>query len=335
MMIRTGRRKNMHRGIAFIVIGATLCLAGCGRGNEGAKQGPTIGFALTTLNNPFFIDMKKGAEATAQELGVRLIIQASERDIDVEKQMQIVENLIQRKVDAICVTPNGAREIVPAIVKATQAGIPVFVVDMRVDEKTLKEAGGSIVSFAGSDNFEGGRLAGEFVASKLGGKGLAAILEGVPGHETGESRSKGFRAAVKDKPGIHLVSSQSGGFDRAQGYNVMQNVMQAHPDLQAVFACNDLMALGAMEAIAASGKTGSIVVVGFDAIDEAREAIRSGKMDATIAQYPAEMGRVAVESAVRTLKGERVPAFIPVKIELITKANVDSMTVQHEEEHGQ
>jgi ribose transport system substrate-binding protein len=300
MMIRTGRRKNMHRGIAFIVIGATLCLAGCGRGNEGAKQGPTIGFALTTLNNPFFIDMKKGAEATAQELGVRLIIQASERDIDVEKQMQIVENLIQRKVDAICVTPNGAREIVPAIVKATQAGIPVFVVDMRVDEKTL-----------------------------------AAILEGVPGHETGESRSKGFRAAVKDKPGIHLVSSQSGGFDRAQGYNVMQNVMQAHPDLQAVFACNDLMALGAMEAIAASGKTGSIVVVGFDAIDEAREAIRSGKMDATIAQYPAEMGRVAVESAVRTLKGERVPAFIPVKIELITKANVDSMTVQHEEEHGQ
>ena len=311
----------MLRGVTFALACAAMCMAGCGRGNEGEKQGPTIGFALTTLNNPFFIDVKKGAEATAQRLGVRLIIQASERDIDVEKQMQIVENLIQRKVDAICVTPNGAREIVPAIVKATRAGIPVFVVDMKVDEKTLKEAGGSIVSFAGSDNFEGGRLAGEFVASRLRGNGLAAILEGVPGHETGESRSRGFRAAVKDKPGISLVSSQSGGFDRAQGYNVMQ----AHPDLQAVFACNDLMALGAVEAIAASGKTGSIIVVGFDAIDEAREAIRSGKMDATIAQYPAEMGRVAVESAVKTLKGEKVPAFVPVKIELITKANVDSV----------
>jgi len=318
----------MQRFLSLVLVTLALCLAGCGRGNEGEKKGPTIGFALTTLNNPFFIDMKKGAEATAQQLGVNLIIQASERDIDVEKQMQIVENLIQRKVDAICVTPNGAREIVPAIVKATQAGIPVFVVDMKVDEKTLQEAGGKIVSFAGSDNFEGGRLAGEFVASKLGGKGLAAILEGIPGHETGESRSKGFRFAVKDKPGIRLVSSQAAGFDRAQGYNVMQNVLQAHPDLQAVFACNDLMALGAIEAIAASGRTGSIVVVGFDAIDEAKDAIRAGRMDATIAQYPAEMGRVAVESAVKVLKGEQVPAFVPVKIELITKSNVDGVAAQ-------
>ncbi len=318
----------MRRVFAVILVTLVVAIAGCGRGNEGEKKGPTIGFALTTLNNPFFIDMKKGAEATAQRLGVNLIIQASERDIDVEKQMQIVENLIQRKVDAICVTPNGAREIVPAIVEATRAGIPVFVVDMKVDEKTLKEAGGSIVSFAGSDNFEGGRLAGEFVASRLGGNGLAAILEGVPGHETGESRSKGFRAAVKDKPGISVVSSQAAGFDRAQGYNVMQNVLQAHPDLQAVFACNDLMALGALEAIAASGKTGQIVVVGFDAIDEAKEAIRAGKMDATIAQYPAEMGRVALESAVKHLKGEQVPAFIPVRIELITKANVDSVVAE-------
>ena len=182
----------MQRFFMCVLAFVTLAVAGCGRGNNGDKKGPTIGFALTTLNNPFFIDMKKGAEATAQKLGVNLIIQASERDIDVEKQMQIVENLIQRKVDAICVTPNGAREIVPAIVEATKAGIPVFVVDMKVDEKTLQEAGGKIVSFAGSDNFEGGRLAGEFVASKLRGKGLAAILEGIPGHETGESRSRGF-----------------------------------------------------------------------------------------------------------------------------------------------
>jgi ribose transport system substrate-binding protein len=318
----------MQRFSLILLLAMAVALAGCGRGNEGEKKGTTIGFALTTLNNPFFIDMKKGAEATAQRLGINLVIQASERDIDVEKQMQIIENLIQRKVDAICVTPNGAREIVPAIVEATKAGIPVFVIDMKVDEKTLQEAGGKIVSFAGSDNFEGGRLAGEFVASKLGGKGLAAILEGIPGHETGESRSKGFRAAVKDKPGISLVSSQSGGFDRAQGYNVMQNVLQANPDLKAVFACNDLMALGAVEAIAASGKSGQIIVVGFDAIDEAKDAIRAGKMDATIAQYPAEMGRVALESAVKHLKGEQVPSFVPVKIELITKANVDNAAVE-------
>ncbi len=300
-----------------------LLMLGCGRGQDSDEQAPTVGFVLATLNNPFFIDMKTGAETAAKRLGLNVIIQAAERDVDVEKQVQIVENLIQRRVDVICITPIGSREIVAAIVKANRAEIPVLIVDSRVDEKTLRDAGGNIATFAGSDNFEGGRLAGEYIIRTLDGKGRVAILEGIPGHETGDSRLKGFHSAIDAQPGIEIVSSQNANWQRDRGYNVFQNILQSHPDVQAVFACNDLMALGAVEAIAAAGKTRDIIVVGFDAIEDARQAVRNGVMDATVAQYPEEMGRVAIENAHRLLKGETIPEFVPVKIELITRENVD------------
>lgn len=319
----------MHRYAPPMLILLALLAPGCGRERESKQAGPTVGFALTTLNNPFFIDVKNGAEEAARNCGATLILQAAERDIDVEKQMQIVENLIERQVDAICITPNGSREIVPAILKANAAGIPVFIVDSRVDEKTLHEAGGTIVSFAGSDNFEGGRLAGEYIASRLDGTGRVAVIEGATGHETGDSRKAGFRAAIGRYSDIQVVASQAANMDRSLGYTVFQNILQAQPEVQAVFACNDMMALGAVEAIAASGRTGTIIVVGFDAIDEAKEAITQGQMDATIAQYPREMGRVAVESACRAIRGEPVDAFIPTKIELVTQETLrDSTSVR-------
>jgi ribose transport system substrate-binding protein len=319
----------MRRFAPCLLLILAVIVPGCGR-NQERKSGPTVGFALTTLNNPFFIDVKNGAEEAAQRCGATLILQAAERDIDVEKQMQIVENLIQRNVDAICITPNGSREIVPAILKANAAGIPVFIVDSRVDESTLHEAGGAIVSFAGSDNFEGGRLAGEYIATRLGGTGRVAVIEGATGHETGDSRKAGFRAAIGKHSGLAIVASQAANMDRSLGYTVFQNILQAQPNLQAVFACNDMMALGAVEAIAASGRTGSIVVVGFDAIDEAKEAIMKGQMDATIAQYPREMGRVAVESACRVIRGESVEAFIPTKIELVTREKLQDSPAARE-----
>ena len=316
----------MHRHAPYMLLLLALLMSGCGRDKDSKTSGPTVGFALTTLNNPFFNDEKNGAEEAALSCGATLILQAAERDIDVEKQMQIVENLIERKVDAICITPNGSREIVPAILKANAAGIPVFIVDSRVDEKTLHEAGGSIVSFAGSDNFEGGRLAGEYIASRLEGTGLVAVIEGATGHETGDSRKAGFRAAIGRYSDIQVVASQAANMDRSLGYTVFQNILQAQPQVQAVFACNDMMALGAVEAIAASGRTGTVIVVGFDAIDEAKAAIMQGQMDATIAQYPREMGRVAVESACRAIRGESVEAFIPTKIELVTQETLRDST---------
>jgi len=307
----------------FFIISLIFLAVNCQRGEKSTEQGNTIALVMKTLNNPFFIDMQRGAEQAANQLGVNLIVQAAEREVDVEKQMQIIENLIQRKVDAICVVPSGSKEIILAILKAKQAGILVLTVDTRVDSVALHEVGGKVITFIGSDNIDGGRIAGKYIIEKLGGTGKVAILEGIPGHETGDARLSGFHQAVDKEPGIEIVASQTANWERDQGFNVFQNILQSNPDVQALFACNDMMALGAIEAITAAGKTGEIIVVGFDAINDARQAIRDGGMDASIAQHPFEMGKQAVERAYQVLEGERIPKNIPVKIELITIENVE------------
>ena len=315
----------MKKGLILILLGIlSINFMNCQRGQEQAGGAPRIAFVMKTANNPFFIEMQKGAEEEAKKLGVNLIVQAAEREVDVEKQMQIVENLLQTKIAALCVTPSGSREIVPAINKANSANIPVVIVDTRVDAKTLSDAKGKIATFIGSDNYEGGKLAGERIAKQLGGKGKVAVLEGIPGHETGDSRLKGFRDALKATPGIEIVASQTANWERDQGFNVFQNILQSHPDVQAVFACSDLMALGALEAIAAAKKTGQIIVIGFDASDEARKAVLDGTMDATVAQSPATMGAMAVENAYHLIKGEPVKEEMVVPIKLITKENAAS-----------
>jgi ribose transport system substrate-binding protein len=157
------------------------------------------------------------------------------------------------------------------------------------------------------------------VVAMTGGKAKVGILEGIPGHETGDSRLRGFRDAVAKAPGVTVVSSQPANWERDQGFNVFQNMLQAHPDIDTVFAASDLMALGAVEAIAAAGKTGKIRVVGFDALDDAKQAIAAGTMAASVAQFPYEMGKAAVESAVKLLNGETLPADIMVKLEMVTK----------------
>ena len=307
----------MRRFIYYVFI--LIVSFGCQRGEKSAVDGPTVALIMKTFNNPFFIEMQKGAEEAAERLSVNLIVQAAEREVDVEKQMQIIENLIQRKVDVICVSPSGSKEIVPAIVKANKANIPVIIVDTRVDAEALQEAGARIAAFIGSDNVEGGRIAGEYIVKKLGGQGKVAVLEGIPGHETGDARLKGFHQAVDHESGIEIVVSQTANWERDQGFNVFQNILQSNPEVQALFACNDMMALGAIEAIAAARKTGEIIVVGFDAVEDARESIQKGEMEGSIAQYPSAMGKLAVETAVDIIHSQTVSEFISTKIELITK----------------
>ncbi len=299
-----------------VLLAAAVLVTGCNRGADASAR-PTVALVVKTLNNQFFIDMEAGAKAAADSLGLELIVQAPEREIDVERQMQIVENLIQRKVRVLMLVPNGSKEIVPAVVKANVAKIPVVVVDSRVDDGTLKAAGGTVATFIGSDNEDGGRMAGAYLIERLGGTAKVAILEGVPGHETADARLRGFRRALAGTPAMQIVASQPANMERDQAFNVTQNILQAHPDITALFACNDVMALGALEAIAAAGKGTAISVVGFDAQDDARKAIAEKRMAATIAQNPREMGRLAVLTAHRLLKGESVPTEQPVAISLV------------------
>ena len=307
--------------VVFVAALAASSLS-CNRAAPETTDKPKVALVLKTLNHPFFVYMRRFAQVAAELLGVQLDVQAAEREIDVEKQMQIVENMIQTGIKALVITPSGSREIVPALVKAQSAKVPIIIVDTRVDEKAATEAGVHTETFVGSDNYEGGKLAGAHVVKVTGGKARVGILEGIPGHETGDSRLRGFRDAVKDAPGITIVASQPANWERDQGFNVFQNMLQAHPDIDTVFAASDLMALGAIEAIAAAGKTGKIRVVGFDALDDAKKAIAAGTMDASVAQFPSEMGKAAIESVVKAIRGEKLPASIMVKLEMVTKESL-------------
>ena len=312
----------MKKAVACVLVFAALS-ASCNRGGQAATSGkPVVALVLKTLNHPFFVDMRRGAQEAADRLGVTLQVQAAEREIDVEKQMQIVENVIQTGIQALVITPSGSREIVPALVKAKNAHVPILIVDTRVDAKAAADAGVTTETFIGSDNYAGGSIAGAYLVKVTGGKARVAILEGIPGHETGDSRLRGFRDEITRAPGITIVASQPANWERDQGFNVFQNMLQAHPDIDSVFACSDLMALGAIEAIRAAGKTGTIRVIGFDALDDAKKAIAAGTMDASVAQFPSEMGRVAVENAVKVIRGEKIAGDIKVTLELVTKDNV-------------
>ena len=308
---------------AVVVLFAALAFlaSACNRGGDSAASSgkPRIALVLKTLNSPFFNDMQRGAQEAASRLNVDLVVQAAEREIDVERQMQIVENLLQTGVKALCLTPSGSREVVPAVVKANRASIPVVIVDTRLDKAAADEAGAKIVSFIGSDNYEGGRIAAKFIVEKTGGKANVAVLEGIPGHETGDSRLRGFKDGIKDSPGVRIVASQPANWERDQGFNVFQNMLQAHPDIDSVFACSDLMALGAIEAIAAN-KTGSIRVVGFDAVEDT-QGDQGRTMLGSVARFGRDGPPRGRERGARD-QNEPFEADAKVRIGLITKKNV-------------
>jgi ribose transport system substrate-binding protein len=325
MSSRLGSR-SLAIWLGLLAIGVAIAATGCNRGTSGggASGRPRVAFVMKTLNHPFFLDMKRGAEEAAAKLNIDLVVQAAERELDVEKQTQIIENLIQTGVRALCVTPSGSKEVATVLGKATRAGLPIVVADTRVDAAAAAAAGVKLGTFVGSDNYEGGRLAGQFLVQSSGGQAKAAILEGIPGHETGDSRLRGFRDAVAGSPGITIVASQPANWERDQGFTVFQNMLQAHPEIDALFAASDLMALGAIEAIAVANRTGKIRVIGFDALEDARKAINDGKMAASVAQSPYDMGRISVESADKLIKGETVPADQKVPIVLVTKTSKTS-----------
>ena len=279
-----------------------------------------IGFVVPTLDNPFFVDMTEAAQKEADKYSnIKLLVQAPERGAtDIEKQIEIVENLISQQIDILVIVPADSRAIIPAIKDANDANIPVIIVDNNLDEEAVKKSGVKTLSYIGSDNFAGGQEAGRFIAEYLSGAGEVAILEGITGTEAAIDRKEGFEDVMKDFDNIEIVASQTANWSREEGLNIFQNILQASPSISAVFASNDEMALGAIQAIKAQGKTGEIAVVGFDAIDDALKAVEEGLMLATIAQQPKEMGRLGVINALMVLDGKEIEIHISVPLGVIT-----------------
>ncbi|SEN39060.1 ribose-binding protein [Mesobacillus persicus] len=277
-------------------------------GDGEASEEKKIGFSISTLNNPFFVTLAEGAEARAAELGMEITVVDAQDD--PAKQASDIEDLIQQGVSVILVNPTDSAAVATAIESANNANIPVITVDRSADS-------GEVVAHIASDNVEGGRMAGNFIIEQLGDAGSVVELEGISGSSAARERGQGFNEVI-DGSSIEIVANQTANFDRAEGLNVMENIIQSGAEFNAVFAHNDEMALGAKEALAAAGMN-DILVVGFDATDDAVAAVESGEMAATVAQKPDEIGVSAVDTAQAVLNGDSVEAFVPVQLELVTK----------------
>lgn len=267
----------------------------------------TLAMVVSTLNNPFFVSMKDGAEKKADQLGYKLIVLDSQND--PSKELSNVEDLIIRGVKAILINPTDSDAVSNAIRAANQAKIPVLTLDRGASR-------GEVVSHIASDNVGGGEMAGKFISEKIGKNARVIQLEGIAGTSAARERGEGFMNAVKSE-NLQLLASQPADFDRTKGLNVMENMLSSKPDTQAVFAQNDEMALGALRAVQASGK--DILIVGFDGTEDGIAAVKRGLLGATIAQQPDLIGEIGVESAVKLLKGEAVEKNIPVELMMVVK----------------
>ena len=303
-------RARMLLAVLLLAVLATALAAGCQRGG-GEGGGARIGLSVSTLNNPFFVTLRDGAQSAADEAGAELIV--SDAQNDTAQQQDDIQNFVTQQVNVILVNPVDSDAVVPAIEAANQANIPVIALDRGA-------SGGEIATTIASDNVQGGNLAGEELI-QLAGSGSVTQLEGTPGAEPARDRGQGFQDAIDAQSALELVASQTANFDRAEGLNVTENILQANPDIVGIFAQNDEMALGAVQALGSDAGS-EVKIVGFDAIEDALSAIEEGTMNATIAQRPEEIGSLGVENAIRVIGGESVEENIPVEVELVTQENV-------------
>ena len=262
---------------------------------------------VSTLNNPFFVSLKEGAEQKAKDMGMELVVLDSQND--PAQELANVEDLLTQGVSLILINPTDSDAVGNAIIAANNKNVPVVTLDRGANQ-------GEVVSHIASDNVAGGVMAGEHIVSLLGGKGKVVELEGIAGTSAARDRGQGFNDAIAGTE-IEVVAKQVADFDRTQGLSVMENILQAQPEIDAVFAHNDEMALGAQKAIEASGR--EIISVGFDATDDAVAAVKEGKMSATVAQQPSLIGELGVETAKKILDGESVEDFVPVDLQLVTE----------------
>jgi len=295
--------------ISLIVI-TGVSFTSCQPAEEETK---TIGFAVSTLANPFFVTMKEGGEEKAAELGIEMI--TLDAQDSSEKQSSQIEDLIASNVDVIIVNPTDSDAVVASVKEANNAGIPVITV-------TRPSNGGEVVQHLDIDNSFAGRLVAEEMVKVLGEKGKVAILEGIAGAPSAEARQSGFMEVIKNYPDIEVVSSLTANYSREEGASVMEDVLQGNPELDAVYAHNDEMALGAVRAVIAADRLDEIKIFGIDAVDDAIEAIKAGEMVATVKQQPALQMATAVESAFAIMNGEEVEELVIIPLVLVNKDNI-------------
>lgn len=274
-----------------------------------------IAVVISTLNNPWFVVLADTAKARAIELGYDATIFDSQND--TAKEAANFENIIAGGYKAILFNPTDANGSIANVQKAKAAGIPVFCIDREINSTN------AATCQMLSDSYSGCVKLGQYFVKTVGNEGEYAELLGIVGDNNTWNRSKGFHSVVDRYPGLKMVAQQSAEFDRAKGLEVMEAILQAHPNIKAVFCGNDAMAMGAYQALVAAGKADAVKVFGFDGADDVVKLIAEGKIVATGMQFPKVMARTAAEYAGEYIKGKRdFPQKVPVPVELVTKENV-------------
>ena len=309
-------------GAALLGLGLLLALPGCGPRESTSQSGtapgarpPVIGVSLLNLSSEFIVLLERALRDKAQELGVRLIINDAQRS--AERQVQQVENFIAQRVDAIVLNPCEVEASSPAVEKALAAGIPVVNVN--------SETRAAPTAFVGSRDEESAELAMEYIARRLGGRGNVVMMHGFLGQAAQIRRDRGARAVLARYPELKLLADQTAEWDRAKAVALMENWIQAHgTNLHAVFAQNDEMAMGAVLALERARLKDRVVVTGVDAIADALQAVRAGRLDATVFQDARGQAGTALETAVKILRGQPYEREVFIPFRLVTRDNVEA-----------
>ena len=307
-----------------IVASAALLPGGCGRESPAAAK-KRIAVVVSTLNNPWFVVLKDAAQAKAEELGYDVDVFDSQNSPATESSH--FDTIVDGKYAAVLFNPTDAEGSIASVKRAKDAGIPTFCMDRELSANDVA------VSQILSDNFTGCVALGEYFVQKLEGKGTYVELLGLLGDNNTPNRSNGFHSVVDNYPGLKMVAQQSADFDRTRAMEVMESILQAHPDIDAVFCGNDAMAMGAYRALVTAGKAKDVMVFGFDGAKDVIDAIQAGDIAATGMQFPKTMAAMAAEYADQYIKGERdFPQKVPVAVELVTQENIHKYTAYGRDE---
>ncbi|MGR6982068.1 D-allose transporter substrate-binding protein [Testudinibacter sp. P27/CKL/0425] len=302
------------------------CLAILGMAFSMAAKAADYAVILKTLSNPFWVEMKQGIEEEAQKLDVTVDIFASPSEGDYQSQLQLFEDLINKGYKGIAFAPLSPANLVMPAAKAYRQGIYLVNLDEKADLDNLRKAKGNVEAFITTDNVAVGAKAAQFIVDRLGEQGgEVAIIEGKAGNASGEARRRGATEVFEKNPQIKLVASQPADWDRIKALDVATNVLSRNTGIKAFYAANDTMAMGAAQAVINAGKLDSVLVVGTDGVPEAKKMVEEGKLTATIAQNPAEIGAKGLVILVDAVKSgkqipvEQEPNFETIDSILVTK----------------
>jgi ribose transport system substrate-binding protein len=319
--VLSSKRNNVIAGFLSMLI---LLSVGCNKsstdsGSQSSPGKPKIALVMKSLANEFFSTMADGAKKHQAEHSADydLIVNGIKNETDLAEQVNLVEQMISKQVNAIVIAPADSKALVTVLKRAKDAGILVVNIDNKLDADVLKQANLTI-PFVGPDNRAGAKKVGEALAQKLKSGDKVTIIEGIPTAFNGQQRRAGFEDAMK-AAGMNIVGVQSGGWEMEKANGVAAAMLSEHPDLEAILCANDNMALGAVAAIQAAGKTGKVLVVGFDNISAIHPLIDKGQVVATADQHGDQLAVFGIEAALKILKGEAPPADQTTAVDLVTK----------------